>query len=319
MEYCTFTEPQQGFSYDEQLAFARATERAGFDGFFRSDHFMRMGAGDPLPGPTDAWTTLAGPGSRDDPHPARHAGLLRHPSGAGGARHPGRAGRRDVGRARSSSGWAPAGSRRSTGRTASRFPTKRFDLFEEQLAIVTGLWSTPIGETFDFAGEHYTLARCARAAEAAAGSRADHRRRQTARAGRPSSRPGTRRSSTSDSAPSPRSPRRSRGCAPRASASTAIPSTLKLSVALPTIAGAATQQTLARRAQAHRPTARAVPQRHEHLRRRRRDRREGRAARRSRRAARLLPDGRHARPGPDRLPRRRGAAAAAALTGRASR
>lgn len=60
MEYCTFTEPQQGFSYDEQLAFARATERAGFDGFFRSDHFMRMGSGDPLPGPTDAWTTLAG-------------------------------------------------------------------------------------------------------------------------------------------------------------------------------------------------------------------------------------------------------------------
>ena len=60
MEYCTFTEPQQGFTYDEQLAFALATERAGFDGFFRSDHYMRMGAGDPLPGPTDAWTTLAG-------------------------------------------------------------------------------------------------------------------------------------------------------------------------------------------------------------------------------------------------------------------
>ncbi len=49
MEYCTFSEPQQGFTYDEQLAFARATERAGFDGFFRSDHYMRMGPGDPLP------------------------------------------------------------------------------------------------------------------------------------------------------------------------------------------------------------------------------------------------------------------------------
>ena len=60
MEYCTFSEPQQGFTYDDQLAFALATERAGFDGFFRSDHYMRMGAGDPLPGPTDAWTTLAG-------------------------------------------------------------------------------------------------------------------------------------------------------------------------------------------------------------------------------------------------------------------
>ncbi len=37
------------------------------------------------------------------------------------------------------------------------FPPKRFDLLEEQLEVVTGLWSTPVGEQFDFAGEHYTL------------------------------------------------------------------------------------------------------------------------------------------------------------------
>ena len=60
MEYCLFTEPQQGATYDDQLAFALAGERLGFDGFFRSDHYLRMGGGDPLPGPTDAWTTLAG-------------------------------------------------------------------------------------------------------------------------------------------------------------------------------------------------------------------------------------------------------------------
>ena len=60
MEYCLFTEPQKGFSYDDQLAFARSAEEHGLDGFFRSDHYLRMGEGDPRPGPTDAWTTLAG-------------------------------------------------------------------------------------------------------------------------------------------------------------------------------------------------------------------------------------------------------------------
>lgn len=60
MEYCVFTEPQQGFSYAQQLVSTQATERLGFDGWFRSDHYLAMGTGDPLPGPTDAWTTLAG-------------------------------------------------------------------------------------------------------------------------------------------------------------------------------------------------------------------------------------------------------------------
>jgi alkanesulfonate monooxygenase SsuD/methylene tetrahydromethanopterin reductase-like flavin-dependent oxidoreductase (luciferase family) len=37
------------------------------------------------------------------------------------------------------------------------FPPRRFDLLEEQLAIVTGLWSTPVGEKFSYAGAHYRL------------------------------------------------------------------------------------------------------------------------------------------------------------------
>ena len=156
MEYCTFTEPQQGFSYDEQLAFARATERAGFDGFFRSDHFMRMGPGDPLPGPTDAWTALAGL--------ARETTRIRLGTLVSSATHRVPAvlaiqvaqvddmsgGRVELGLG---TGWFEA-EHRAYG---IPFPAKRFDLFEEQLAIVTGLWSTPIGDTFDFAGEHYTL------------------------------------------------------------------------------------------------------------------------------------------------------------------
>jgi F420-dependent oxidoreductase-like protein len=34
---------------------------------------------------------------------------------------------------------------------------ERFDLYSEQLAVVTGLWETPEGETFSFDGEHYQL------------------------------------------------------------------------------------------------------------------------------------------------------------------
>ena len=59
MEYCVFTEPQQGATYDDLLHAAQATERLGFTGFFRSDHYLTMG-GDGLPGPIDAWTSLAG-------------------------------------------------------------------------------------------------------------------------------------------------------------------------------------------------------------------------------------------------------------------
>ena len=60
MDLRIFTEPQQGASYDQLLRLARASEDAGFDGFFRSDHYLAMGDVDGLPGPTDAWITLAG-------------------------------------------------------------------------------------------------------------------------------------------------------------------------------------------------------------------------------------------------------------------
>ena len=55
-----FVEPQQGATYEQQLTMARTAEQLGFDGFFRSDHFLRIGEGDPGPGPTDAFVTLAG-------------------------------------------------------------------------------------------------------------------------------------------------------------------------------------------------------------------------------------------------------------------
>ncbi|GAA5026018.1 LLM class F420-dependent oxidoreductase [Microbacterium fluvii] len=156
MEYCVFTEPQQGFSYREQLAHAQAAERAGFDGWFRSDHYLRMGPGSPLPGPTDAWTTLAGL--------ARETSRLRLGTLVSSVtyRQPGvlaiqvaqidemSDGRVELGLG---TGWFEQEHRAYS----IPFPAKRFGMLEEQLAVITGLWQTPAGESFSFEGEHYRL------------------------------------------------------------------------------------------------------------------------------------------------------------------
>ncbi|PRZ08336.1 F420-dependent oxidoreductase-like protein [Isoptericola sp. CG 20/1183] len=150
-----FTEPQQGASYDTQLAVAQATERLGFSAFFRSDHYLAMG-GDGLPGPTDSWTTLAGI--------ARETTTVRLGTLVSSAtfRHPGvlaiqvaqvdqmSGGRVELGLG---TGWFGA----EHAAYGIPFPDKRFGLLEEQLEILTGLWGTPVGETFDFSGTHYTL------------------------------------------------------------------------------------------------------------------------------------------------------------------
>jgi F420-dependent oxidoreductase-like protein len=158
MDLRIFTEPQQGASYDDLLAVARRTEECGFSAFFRSDHYLTMG-GDGLPGPTDSWVTLAGL--------ARETSTIRLGTLVTSAtfRHPGplaisvaqvdvmSRGRVDLG---FGAGWFEA------EHTAYGLPfpdtKERFDRFEEQLAIVTGLWRTGVGETFAFAGEHYTVA-----------------------------------------------------------------------------------------------------------------------------------------------------------------
>jgi F420-dependent oxidoreductase-like protein len=156
VEYCLFTEPQQGFSYDDQLAFARSAEKHGLDGFFRSDHYLRMGEGDPRPGPTDAWTTLAGLGRETSrirlgtlvsSVTYRVPGILAIQVAQVDAMSGGRA---ELGLG---TGWFE----REHAAYGIPFPAKRFDLLEEQLAIVTGLWATPDAETFTFEGEHYRL------------------------------------------------------------------------------------------------------------------------------------------------------------------
>ncbi|MEW2303224.1 LLM class F420-dependent oxidoreductase [Streptomyces sp. NPDC006655] len=156
MDLRIFTEPQQGASYDTLLTVAKATEDLGFDAFFRSDHYLRMGGGDGLPGPTDAWITLAGL--------ARETKRIRLGTlmTAGTFRLPGvlaiqvaqvdqmSGGRVELGLG---AGWFEE-EHKAYG---IPFPKEKFGRLEEQLAIVTGLWKTRVGETFDFHGTYYDL------------------------------------------------------------------------------------------------------------------------------------------------------------------
>jgi alkanesulfonate monooxygenase len=153
-----FTEPQEGFTYEQQLAMARTAEDYGFDGFFRSDHFLAMGASDALPGPTDSWVTLAGL--------ARETSRIRLGTLVSSAtfRLPGplaiaaaevdamSGGRIDFGLG---TGWFED-EHRAYG---IPFPPlgERFERLEEQLQIIRGLWTTPVGNTFTFEGRHYQL------------------------------------------------------------------------------------------------------------------------------------------------------------------
>lgn len=158
MDLRIFTEPQQGASYGDQLAVARAAEDAGFDAFFRSDHYLAMGSADGLPGPTDSWTTLAA--IARETHRIRLGTLVSSAT----FRYPGvlaiqvaqvdemSGGRVELGLG---AGWFEA----EHSAYGIPFPTtrERFDRFAEQLAVLTGLWGTPAGERFSFSGEHYTL------------------------------------------------------------------------------------------------------------------------------------------------------------------
>src|SRR5919112_2355592 len=142
MRISLFVEPHRGASYDDQLRLARHAEHAGFDGFLRADHYQSMSADLGLPGPTDAWITLAGL--------ARETSRIRLGTLVNSAtfRLPGplaimvaqvdamSGGRVDFGLG---AGWFEA------EHTAYGIPfpstRERFDRLEEQLEIVTGLWA----------------------------------------------------------------------------------------------------------------------------------------------------------------------------------
>ncbi|MCF6425868.1 MULTISPECIES: LLM class F420-dependent oxidoreductase [Amycolatopsis] len=159
MDLRIFTEPQQGASYDDLLRVAKATEDNGFDAFFRSDHFLKMGSASGLPGPTDAWVTLgalARETSRIRLGTLVTAATFRHPSVLAisvAQVDQMSGGRVDFGLG---SGWYDA-EHQAYGIPMPEIK-ERFDLYAEQLEIITGLWETPEGETFSFDGKHYQLA-----------------------------------------------------------------------------------------------------------------------------------------------------------------
>ncbi len=153
-----FTEPQQGATYDELLAVAQGAERLGFDAFFRSDHYQRIGEGAPGPGSTDAWMTLAAIGRETTrirlgtlvtPVTFRFPGPLAIQVAQADAMSGGRV---ELGLG---AGWYDG----EHAAYAIPFPATadRFAMLEEQLEIVTGLWKTPVGEQYSFTGKHHSV------------------------------------------------------------------------------------------------------------------------------------------------------------------
>jgi alkanesulfonate monooxygenase len=159
MKLRIFTEPQQGASYKDLLAVAQHAEKLGFDGFFRSDHYVKMGdQTSGLPGPSDAWITLAGI--------ARETSTIRLGTLVNSStfRYPGVlaisiANVDDMSNGRVELGLGAGWFNDEHTSYGIPFPAlgERFDRLEEQLAIVTGLWGTPIDQTFNFSGKHFQL------------------------------------------------------------------------------------------------------------------------------------------------------------------
>ena len=157
-DFRIFIEPQQGTTYEAQLAVAQRAESLGFGAFFRSDHYLKMGNVSGLPGPTDSWVTLAGL--------ARETSTIRLGTLVSSAtfRFPGplaisvaqvdrmSGGRVELGLG---AGWYEA----EHSAHAIPFPPlgERFERLEEQLAIVNGLWGAPEGSMFSFDGRHYQV------------------------------------------------------------------------------------------------------------------------------------------------------------------
>src|SRR3954462_3869904 len=157
MRLVIFTEPQQGATHGDLARVAQTAEAAGFDGFFRSDHYLAMGVpGEP--GPTDSWITLgalAVQTSRIRLGTLVTSATFRLPGplAIGVAQVDQMSGGRvELGLG---AGWF------GPEHTAYGIPFpatgERFDRLEEQLAIVTGLWGGPAGEPFSFQGRHYRV------------------------------------------------------------------------------------------------------------------------------------------------------------------
>ncbi len=159
MQLRIFTEPQQGATYDDLLAVAQTAERLGFDGFFRSDHYLKMGDVSGLPGPTHAWVTLAGLardtetirlGTLVSPitfyEPGPLAIMVAQVDAMSG-------GRVEFG---FGAGWY-ADEHTAYGLDFGASMGERISRMEEALEQMVGLWTTPEGETFSHEGQFATF------------------------------------------------------------------------------------------------------------------------------------------------------------------
>jgi len=169
MRYALMTEPQQGLSYDEILAAARTAEGAGLEAFFRSDHYASFpgGAGKPT---TDAWATLAGLARETS---TIRLGVLVSPVTF---RLPGNLAKvvqtvDEMSGGRVEAGFGAGWNDEEHAQLGLPFPElgERFDMLEEQMAIIHGLWTEQDGWSYE--GDRWHVRGSRRHGEIARGGR----------------------------------------------------------------------------------------------------------------------------------------------------
>ena len=159
MDICLMIEGQEGVTWDQWVALARACETWGYEGLFRSDHYLSFWEPNDR-GALDAWATLAALaaiterirlGSMVSPVTFRHPAELA--KAVVTADHVSR-GRVELGMG---AGWFE----REHKAFGFSFPTtrERLDLLTEQVEIVHRLWGAD-GDEVDFSGTHYRLEAC---------------------------------------------------------------------------------------------------------------------------------------------------------------
>jgi F420-dependent oxidoreductase-like protein len=155
MRFSLMTEPQQGLTYAELLALAQTAEAGGLEGFFRSDHYTSFPGAAGLP-TTDAWATLAGLARETS---RIRLGALVSPVTF---RIPGNLAKvvatvDEMSQGRIELGLGAGWNEQEHAEYGLPFPglRERFDLLEENLAIIHGLWTEPDGWSFD--GAHWQV------------------------------------------------------------------------------------------------------------------------------------------------------------------
>jgi F420-dependent oxidoreductase-like protein len=169
MRFALMTEPQQGLTYDEILAIAQTAEQAGFEAYFRSDHYASFPGEEGLP-TTDAWATLAGLARETT---AIRLGTLVSPVTF---RLPGNLAKviqtvDEMADGRIEAGFGAGWNENEHAQLGLPFPPigERYDMLEEQMAIIHGLWTEPDGWGFD--GAHWQVRDAKRHGEVGRGGR----------------------------------------------------------------------------------------------------------------------------------------------------